>query len=361
MAQNSLKLVEEKSVNKSKALEAALSQIERSFGKGSIMKLGANDSIVEIETVSTGSLGLDIALGIGGLPKGRIIEIYGPESSGKTTLALQTIAEAQKNGGICGFIDAEHALDPVYARKLGVDLHDLLISQPDTGEQALEIADTLVRSGALDVIVIDSVAALTPRAEIEGEMGDSLPGLQARLMSQALRKLTGSISRSNCMVVFINQIRMKIGVMFGSPETTTGGNALKFYASVRLDIRRIGAVKDRDEVVGNQTRVKVVKNKMAPPFKQVEFDIMYGEGVSKTGELIDLGVKAGIVEKSGSWFSYNSERLGQGRENAKQFLKDNPATANEIELALRQNAGLLSEGLLDTGEDDGEATGTNDE
>ncbi len=361
MAQNSLKLVEEKSVNKSKALEAALSQIERSFGKGSIMKLGANDSIVEIETVSTGSLGLDIALGIGGLPKGRIIEIYGPESSGKTTLALQTIAEAQKNGGICGFIDAEHALDPIYARKLGVDLHDLLISQPDTGEQALEIADTLVRSGALDVIVIDSVAALTPRAEIEGEMGDSLPGLQARLMSQALRKLTGSISRSNCMVVFINQIRMKIGVMFGSPETTTGGNALKFYASVRLDIRRIGAVKDRDEVVGNQTRVKVVKNKMAPPFKQVEFDIMYGEGVSKTGELVDLGVKAGIVEKSGSWFSYNSERLGQGRENAKQFLKDNPAIANEIELALRQNAGLLSEGLLDTGEDDGDATGTNDE
>ncbi|AQZ52518.1 MULTISPECIES: recombinase RecA [Martelella] len=361
MAQNSLKLVEEKSVNKSKALEAALSQIERSFGKGSIMKLGANDSIVEIETVSTGSLGLDIALGIGGLPKGRIIEIYGPESSGKTTLALQTIAEAQKNGGICGFIDAEHALDPIYARKLGVDLHDLLISQPDTGEQALEIADTLVRSGALDVIVIDSVAALTPRAEIEGEMGDSLPGLQARLMSQALRKLTGSISRSNCMVVFINQIRMKIGVMFGSPETTTGGNALKFYASVRLDIRRIGAVKDRDEVVGNQTRVKVVKNKMAPPFKQVEFDIMYGEGVSKTGELVDLGVKAGIVEKSGSWFSYNSERLGQGRENAKQFLKDNPVIANEIELALRQNAGLLSEGLLDTGEDDGAATGTNDE
>ncbi|WP_174800813.1 recombinase RecA [Martelella limonii] len=362
MAQNSLRLVEEKSVNKSKALEAALSQIERSFGKGSIMKLGAQDSVVEIETVSTGSLGLDIALGIGGLPKGRIIEIYGPESSGKTTLALQTIAEAQKSGGICGFIDAEHALDPIYARKLGVDLHDLLISQPDTGEQALEIADTLVRSGALDVIVIDSVAALTPRAEIEGEMGDSLPGLQARLMSQALRKLTGSISRSNCMVIFINQIRMKIGVMFGSPETTTGGNALKFYASVRLDIRRIGSVKDREEVVGNQTRVKVVKNKMAPPFKQVEFDIMYGEGVSKTGELIDLGVKAGIVEKSGSWFSYNSQRLGQGRENARTFLKENPATADEIELALRQNAGLLSEGLLDTGEDEGgEATGTSDD
>ena len=362
MAQNSLRLVEEKSVNKSKALEAALSQIERSFGKGSIMKLGAQDSVVEIETVSTGSLGLDIALGIGGLPKGRIIEIYGPESSGKTTLALQTIAEAQKSGGICGFIDAEHALDPIYARKLGVDLHDLLISQPDTGEQALEIADTLVRSGALDVIVIDSVAALTPRAEIEGEMGDSLPGLQARLMSQALRKLTGSISRSNCMVIFINQIRMKIGVMFGSPETTTGGNALKFYSSVRLDIRRIGSVKDRDEVVGNQTRVKVVKNKVAPPFKQVEFDIMYGEGVSKTGELVDLGVKAGIVEKSGSWFSYNSQRLGQGRENAKTFLKENPAIADEIELALRQNAGLLSEELLDTGEEnDSEATGTSDD
>ncbi len=360
MAQNSLKLVEEKSVNKSKALEAALSQIERSFGKGSIMKLGAQDSVVEIETVSTGSLGLDIALGIGGLPRGRIIEIYGPESSGKTTLALQTIAEAQKGGGTCGFIDAEHALDPIYARKLGVDLHDLLISQPDTGEQALEIADTLVRSGALDVIVIDSVAALTPRAEIEGEMGDSLPGSQARLMSQALRKLTASISRSNCMVIFINQIRMKIGVMFGSPETTTGGNALKFYASVRLDIRRIGSVKDRDEVVGNQTRVKVVKNKMAPPFKQVEFDIMYGEGVSKMGELIDLGVKAGIVEKSGSWFSYNSQRLGQGRENAKTFLRENAAIAEEIELALRQNAGLLSEGLLDADEEN-QATGTDDD
>ena len=361
MAQNSLRLVEEKTVNKSKALEAALSQIERSFGKGSIMKLGAQDSVVEIETVSTGSLGLDIALGIGGLPKGRIIEIYGPESSGKTTLALQAIAEAQKNGGICGFIDAEHALDPIYARKLGVDLHDLLISQPDTGEQALEIADTLVRSGALDVIVIDSVAALTPRAEIEGEMGDSLPGMQARLMSQALRKLTGSISRSNCMVIFINQIRMKIGVMFGSPETTTGGNALKFYASVRLDIRRIGSVKDRDEIVGNQTRVKVVKNKMAPPFKQVEFDIMYGEGVSKTGELIDLGVKAGIVEKSGSWFSYNSQRLGQGRENAKTFLKENTAMAEEIELALRQNAGLLSEGLLEANEDGEASNGTTDD
>ena len=358
MAQNSLRLVEENSVDKSKALDAALSQIERAFGKGSIMKLGSKDQVVEIETVPTGSLGLDIALGVGGLPKGRIIEIYGPESSGKTTMALHTVAEAQKKGGICGFIDAEHALDPVYARKLGVDLENLLISQPDTGEQALEITDTLVRSGAIDVLVIDSVAALTPRAEIEGEMGDSLPGMQARLMSQALRKLTASISRSNCMVIFINQIRMKIGVMFGSPETTTGGNALKFYSSVRLDIRRIGSVKDRDEVVGNQTRIKVVKNKMAPPFKQVEFDIMYGEGVSKTGELIDLGVKAGIVEKSGAWFSYNSQRLGQGRENAKLFLKENPQVAQEIELALRQNAGLIAEQLLEEGhpeaEDDGE-------
>ena len=347
MAQNSLRLVEDNNVDKSKGLEAALGQIERAFGKGSIMKLGKNEQVVEIETVSTGSLGLDIALGIGGLPKGRIIEIYGPESSGKTTMALHTVSEAQKNGGICAFVDAEHALDPIYARKLGVNLEELLISQPDTGEQALEIADTLVRSGAVDVLVIDSVAALTPRAEIEGEMGDSLPGLQARLMSQALRKLTASISRSNTMVIFINQIRMKIGVMFGSPETTTGGNALKFYASVRLDIRRIGAVKDRDEVVGNQTRIKVVKNKLAPPFKQVEFDIMYGEGVSKTGELIDLGVKAGIVEKSGSWFSYNSERLGQGRENAKQFLVDHPNFAEEIELSLRQNAGLIAETLLD--------------
>ena len=347
MAQKSLRLVENNNVDKSKALEAALGQIERAFGKGSIMKLGKNEQVVEIETVSTGSLGLDIALGIGGLPKGRIIEIYGPESSGKTTMALHTVSEAQKNGGICAFVDAEHALDPIYARKLGVNLEELLISQPDTGEQALEIADTLVRSGAVDVLVIDSVAALTPRAEIEGEMGDSLPGLQARLMSQALRKLTASISRSNTIVIFINQIRMKIGVMFGSPETTTGGNALKFYASVRLDIRRIGAVKDRDEVVGNQTRIKVVKNKLAPPFKQVEFDIMYGEGVSKTGELIDLGVKAGIVEKSGSWFSYNSERLGQGRENAKQFLVDHPNFAEEIELALRQNAGLIAETLLD--------------
>ena len=361
MAQNSLRLVEENSVDKSKALDAALSQIERAFGKGSIMKLGSNEHVVEIETVSTGSLGLDIALGVGGLPKGRVIEIYGPESSGKTTMALHTVAEAQKNGGICGFIDAEHALDPVYARKLGVDLESLLISQPDTGEQALEITDTLVRSGAIDVLVIDSVAALTPRAEIEGEMGDSLPGMQARLMSQALRKLTASISRSNCMVIFINQIRMKIGVMFGSPETTTGGNALKFYASVRLDIRRIGSVKDRDEVVGNQTRIKVVKNKMAPPFKQVEFDIMYGEGVSKTGELIDLGVKAGIVEKSGAWFSYNSQRLGQGRENAKLFLKENPMTADEIELALRQNAGLIAEQLLEEGRPDEDDPGDADE
>ncbi len=351
MSQNVLRLVEDKSVDKTKALDQALSQIERAFGKGSIMRLGGGDKAVEIETVSTGSLGLDIALGVGGLPRGRIVEIYGPESSGKTTLALHTVAEAQKKGGICGFVDAEHALDPVYARKLGVDLENLLISQPDTGEQALEIADTLVRSGAIDVLVIDSVAALVPRAEIEGEMGDSLPGMQARLMSQALRKLTASISRSNTMVIFINQIRMKIGVMFGSPETTTGGNALKFYASVRLDIRRIGQVKERDEVIGNQTRVKVVKNKLAPPFKQVEFDIMYGEGVSKTGELVDLGVKAGIVEKSGAWFSYNSQRLGQGRENAKMFLRDNPETAREIETALRQNAGLIADKFLDSGPD----------
>ena len=349
MTQNSLRLVEVNSVDKTKALDAALSQIEREFGKGSIMRLGAKEEVVEIETVPTGSLGLDIAICVGGLPRGRIIEIYGQDSSGKTTLALHTVAEAQKKGGICAFVDAEHALDPVYARKLGVNLENLLISQPDTGEQALEICDTLVRSGAIDVLVVDSVAALTPRAEIEGEMGDSLPGLQARLMSQALRKLTASISRSNTMVIFINQIRMKIGVMFGSPETTTGGNALKFYASVRLDIRRIGSIKDRDEVVGNQTRVKVVKNKLAPPFKVIEFDIMYGEGVSKTGELVDLGVKAGIVEKSGAWFSYNSQRLGQGRENAKQFLRDNPDTANEIELALRQNAGLIAEKLLQNG------------
>lgn len=342
-------------MDKSKALEAALSQIERAFGKGSIMRLGHNENVVEIETIPTGSLSLDIALGVGGLPKGRIVEIYGPESSGKTTLALHTIAEAQKRGGTCAFVDAEHALDPVYARKLGVDLDNLLISQPDTGEQALEITDTLVRSGAMDVLVIDSVAALVPRAEIEGEMGDALPGLQARLMSQALRKLTASISRSNCMVIFINQIRMKIGVMFGSPETTTGGNALKFYASVRLDIRRIGALKDRDEVVGNQTRVKVVKNKLAPPFKQVEFDIMYGEGVSHVGELIDLGVKAGIVEKAGAWFSYNSQRLGQGRENAKQYLRENANIAQEIEVALRQNAGLIADKFLENAGEEDEA------
>src|SRR5438128_2245740 len=356
-----LRVVESSSMDKSKALDAALSQIERTFGKGSIMRLGKNDRSMDVETVSTGSLGLDIALGIGGLPRGRVVEIYGPESSGKTTLALHCVAEAQKKGGICAFIDAEHALDPVYARKLGVNIDELLISQPDTAEQALEICDTLVRSGAIDVLVVDSVAALTPRAEIEGEMGDALPGLQARLMSQALRKLTASISRSNTMVIFINQIRMKIGVMFGSPETTTGGNALKFYASVRLDIRRIGSVKDRDEVVGNQTRVKVVKNKLAPPFKVVEFDIMYGEGVSKTGELVDLGVKAGVVEKSGAWFSYNSQRLGQGRENAKLFLRDNPDTAREIELALRQNAGLIAEKFLENGGSEGGDDGFEDE
>jgi recombination protein RecA len=341
-----LRLVEGSTMDKSKALDAALSQIERTFGKGSIMRLGKNDKSMDVDTVSTGSLGLDIALGIGGLPRGRVVEIYGPESSGKTTLALHCLAEAQKKGGICAFIDAEHALDPIYARKLGVNVDDLLISQPDAGEQALEIADTLVRSGAIDVLVIDSVAALVPRAELEGEMGDSQPGLQARLMSQALRKLTASINRSNTMVIFINQIRMKIGVMYGSPETTTGGHALKFYASVRLDIRRIGAIKERDEVVGNQTRVKVVKNKLAPPFKQVEFDIMYGEGVSKNGELIDLGVKAGVVEKSGTWFSYDSQRIGQGRENAKAFLKANPDMAAKIETAIRQNAGLIAERIL---------------
>jgi recombination protein RecA len=341
-----LRLVEGSSMDKTKALDAALSQIERSFGKGSIMRLGKNDKSMDIDVVSTGSLGLDIALGIGGLPRGRVVEIYGPESSGKTTLALHVLAEAQKNGGICAFIDAEHALDPIYARKLGVQVDDLLISQPDAGEQALEIADTLVRSGAVDVLVIDSVAALVPRAELEGEMGDSQPGLQARLMSQALRKLTASINRSNTMVIFINQIRMKIGVMYGSPETTTGGHALKFYASVRLDIRRIGAIKERDEVVGNQTRVKVVKNKLAPPFKQVEFDIMYGEGVSKNGELVDLGVKAGVVEKSGSWFSYDSQRIGQGRENAKSFLKANPDIAAKIEVAIRQNSGVIAEKIL---------------
>ena len=347
MNQVNLRLVEGTSVDKTKALDAALAQIERAFGKGSIMRLGKNEKAVEIETISTGSLGLDIALGVGGLPRGRVIEIYGPESSGKTTLALHTIAESQKKGGVCAFVDAEHALDPVYARKLGVNLEDLLISQPDTGEQALEITDTLVRSGAIDVLVIDSVAALTPRAEIEGEMGEVQPGLQARLMSQALRKLTASISRSNTTVIFINQIRMKIGVMYGSPETTTGGHALKFYASVRLDIRRIGAIKDREEVIGNQTRVKVVKNKVAPPFKQVEFDIMYGEGVSKTGELIDLGVKAGIIEKSGAWFSCDSQRIGQGRENAKAFLRANPDIADKIERAIRENAGLIAERILD--------------
>lgn len=347
MSQANLKLVEGSSMDKAKALDAALSQIERAFGKGSIMRLGKNQQAVEIETISTGSLGLDIALGVGGLPRGRVIEIYGPESSGKTTLALHTIAEAQKKGGVCAFVDAEHALDPVYARKLGVNLDDLLISQPDTGEQALEITDTLVRSGAIDVLVIDSVAALTPRAEIEGEMGDVQPGLQARLMSQALRKLTASISRSNCMVIFINQIRMKIGVMYGSPETTTGGNALKFYASVRLDIRRVATLKDREEATGNQVRVKVVKNKVAPPFKQVEFDIMFGEGISKVGELVDLGVKAGMVEKSGAWFSFDSQRLGQGRENAKAFLKANPEMAARIEATIRQNSGLVAERILD--------------
>jgi recombination protein RecA len=358
MSQPALKLVEGTSVDKTKALDAALSQIERAFGKGSIMRLGKADKAIEIETVSTGSLGLDIALGVGGLPRGRVVEIYGPESSGKTTLTLHAVAEAQKKGGVCAFIDAEHALDPVYARKLGVNLDNLLISQPDTGEQALEICDTLVRSGAVDVVVIDSVAALVPRSEIEGEMGEVQPGLQARLMSQALRKLTGSISRSNTMVIFINQIRMKIGVMYGSPETTTGGNALKFYASVRLDIRRIGAIKEREEVVGNTTRVKVVKNKVAPPFKQVEFDIMYGEGISKMGELVDLGVKAGIVEKSGAWFSYDSVRIGQGRENAKSFLKQNPEMAAKIEQSIRQNAGLIAERILETGpaEDDAEGT-----
>jgi recombination protein RecA len=349
-----LKLVEKEGMeNKNKALDAALAQIERAFGKGSIMKLGQREAL-EIEAVSTGSLGLDIALGIGGLPKGRIVEIYGPESSGKTTLALHCVAEAQKKGGACAFIDAEHALDPAYAKKLGVDIDNLLISQPDAGEQALEIADTLVRSGAIDVLVIDSVAALVPRAELEGEMGDSLPGLQARLMSQALRKLTASISKSNTLVIFINQIRMKIGVMFGSPETTTGGNALKFYASVRLDIRRIGALKDKDEVVGNATRVKVVKNKVAPPFKVVEFDIMYGEGVSKVGELIDLGEKAGVVEKSGSWFSYDGQRIGQGRENTKNYLKEHPEVTQTIEQKVRANAGIVADALMDGGKDNDE-------
>ena len=330
---------------KQKALEAAIGQIDQNFGKGSVMKLGQKDQALDIEAISTGSLSLDIALGIGGLPKSRIVEIYGPESSGKTTLALQAIAEAQKTGGVCAFVDAEHALDPTYARKLGVDTSELLISQPDTGEQALEIADTLVRSGAVSVLVVDSVAALTPRAELEGDMGDTHVGLQARLMSQALRKLTGSISKSNTMVIFINQIRMKIGVMFGSPETTAGGNALKFYSSVRLDIRRIGAIKEKDEIIGNQTRVKVVKNKVAPPFKVVEFDIMYGEGISKMGELIDLGAKANIIEKSGAWYSYKGEKIGQGKENAKQYLKNNANIAAEIEMAIRANAGLISEKL----------------
>jgi len=347
----SLRVVEKESMeNKSKALDEALGQIERAFGKGSIMRLG-DEQAVEVGSISTGSLGLDIALGLGGVPRGRVVEIYGPESSGKTTLALHIIAESQKAGGTCAFVDAEHALDPIYARKLGVNLDDLLISQPDTGEQALEITDTLVRSGALEVLVVDSVAALVPRAELEGEMGDSLPGLHARLMSQALRKLTGSISKSDTTVIFINQIRHKIGVMFGSPETTTGGNALKFYASVRLDIRRIGSIKERDEVVGNQTKVKVVKNKLAPPFKVVEFDIMYGEGISKTGELIDLGVQAGIVDKSGSWFSCGDERIGQGRENAKTFLKEHPELATDIENRIRANAGLIAEVMLGSPEE----------
>jgi recombination protein RecA len=342
-------------MDKQKALDAALGQIERAFGKGSIMKLGAKEALTETEVVSTGSLGLDIALGIGGFPRGRIIEIYGPESSGKTTLALHAIAQAQKNGGVCAFVDAEHALDPSYARKLGVDVDELLISQPDAGEQALEIADTLVRSGAIDVLVVDSVAALVPRAELEGEMGDSHVGLHARLMSQALRKLTSSISKSRCLVIFINQIRLKIGVMFGNPETTTGGNALKFYASVRLDIRRIGAIKDRETVTGNQTRVKVVKNKMAPPFRVVEFDIMYGEGVSKVGELLDLGIQAGVVDKSGSWFSYDGQRIGQGRENAKTFLRANPAVADSIEQKIRANAGIVAGAMMGTPETDGDA------
>ncbi len=335
-------------MDKGKALEAALGQIERAFGKGSIMRLGAQDHIVDIETISTGSLGLDLALGIGGLPKGRIIEIYGPESSGKTTLALHVVAEAQKSGGTCAFVDAEHALDPGYARKLGVNLEELLISQPDTGEQALEIADTLVRSGAVDVLVIDSVAALVPKAELEGDMGDTHVGLQARLMSHALRKLTGSVSKSHCMVIFINQIRHKIGVMFGSPETTTGGNALKFYASVRIDIRRIGAIKDKDEIIGNQTRVKVVKNKVAPPFKVVEFDILYGEGISKLGEIIDLGVKANFIDKSGSWYSYKDQRIGQGREAARLFLKEHPEITAEIEKSIRENGSVVIDEITNT-------------
>jgi recombination protein RecA len=356
MSQAALRVVgKEQNNDRKRALEAALSQIDRAFGKGSVMKLGSRDLGVATDAVSTGSLGLDIALGIGGLPRGRIIEIYGPESSGKTTLALHVVAEVQKKGGTAAYVDAEHALDPVYAKKLGVDIDEMLISQPDTGEQALEITDTLVRSGGVDIVVVDSVAALTPKAELEGEMGDQLPGLQARLMSQALRKLTGSISKSNTIVIFINQIRMKIGVMFGNPETTTGGNALKFYASVRLDIRRIGAIKDRDEVVGNATRVKVVKNKVAPPFKQVEFDIMYGQGVSKTGELVDLGVKAGIVEKSGSWYSFDGSRIGQGREAAKTFLAENADIANKIEHAIRANAGQIGQNLVLDASEKGEA------
>jgi len=359
MSQSALRLIEKETRDvgeKSKALDAALAQIERAFGKGSVMRLGQQESL-NIESVSTGSLGLDIALGIGGLPRGRVVEIYGPESSGKTTLTLHVVAEAQKKGGVCAFVDAEHALDPGYAKKLGVNIDDLIISQPDTGEQALEIADTLVRSGAIDVVVIDSVAALVPQAELEGEMGDSHVGLQARLMSQALRKLTASINRSNCMVIFINQIRLKIGVMFGSPETTSGGNALKFYSSVRMDIRRIGAIKNRDEVVGNQTRVKVVKNKVAPPFKVVEFDIMYGQGISKTGELLDHGVRIGVVDKAGSWFSYGDQRIGQGREAARQFLSDNPDIAEAIETEIRRNAGLLADAMTtgpDAEDDDGE-------
>ncbi len=347
MVNTNLKLVEKAGMDKTKALESALSQIERAFGKGSVMRLGQAGVVNEIESIPTGSLGLDIALGIGGLPRGRVVEIYGPESSGKTTLALHLLAEAQRLGGVCAFIDAEHAMDPIYARKLGVDIAELLVAQPDTGEQALEICDTLVRSGAVDVVVIDSVAALVPRAELEGEMGDVQPGLQARLMSQAMRKLTSSISRSNTMVLFINQLRHKIGVMFGSPEVTSGGNALKFYASVRLDIRRIGAIKNRDEVVGNQTRVKVVKNKLAPPFKMVEFDIMYGHGISKNGELLDLGVKAAVVDKAGSWFSFGDQRIGQGREQAKIFLEENPDIAGEIERLIRENAGLVAERILE--------------
>src|SRR5438270_5886328 len=344
--QSALRLLDRDMMDKQRALDAALGQIERAFGKGSIMKLGSREAASDIDVISTGSLGLDIALGIGGLPRGRVVEIYGPESSGKTTLALHVIAEAQKGGGTCAFIDAEHALDPDYARKLGVDVDNLLISQPDAGEQALEIADTLVRSGAIDVLVVDSVAALVPRAELEGEMGDQHMGLHARLMSQALRKLTGSVSRSKTMMIFLNQIRMKIGVMFGNPETTTGGNALKFYASIRMEIRRIGQIKDRDEVTGNQTRVKVVKNKLAPPFRQVECDIMYGEGVSKVGELIDLGVKANVVEKSGAWFSYESQRIGQGRENAKQFLRDHPETADAIERRVREQSGVVANSMM---------------